>query len=345
VKKYLFYITQNYSFAILRPLQERLRQQGDEVYWFFESDDVDPQYLRPAEKRWERVQQINKYRPDVVVATANSIPDFLPGLKVCVFHGFDAGKRKPSGEKSHFRIRGCFDLYCTQGPNTTRVFRQKQQQLGYFNVIETGWPALDPLFSSTPGRASEKPTILFCSTFSRRLSAAPRLVDTIDRISRRGNWHWLVQFHPKMPQKTVDRYRQMQHEHLEFIETDNIIPLLQQADIMLSDTSSVISMFLVQHKPVVTFRNIEPAPYLIDVTREEEIQPALETALTRPPELVDSIREHVDLLHPYRDGRSSQRVIEAIEETLQGRHPVSARKPLNLIRNIKYRKRLGYWLP
>jgi len=345
MKKYLFYISQNYSFAILRPIQEILLQRGDQVYWYFEGNAVTESFLRSGEHRLRDARQIFEYRPDVVIATSNSIPGFLPGLKTCVFHGFDAGKRRPNGENDHFKIRGCYDLYCTQGPGMTRVFQEKQRQLGFFNVIETGWPALDPLFTRPFHKQATTTDILFCSTFSKRLSAAPILIDTIHAISREMDWQWTVQFHPKMPREIVEAYQKIQHEKLRFVETDDIIPLLQQADVMLSDTSSVITMFQVLHKPVVTFRNISPGPHLLDVSEEGRVLEALQTALTRPETLMQAITRHIEELHPYRDGRSSERVVEAIDAMLQGKCPVQRPRPRNFLRNLKFRKRLGYWRP
>jgi len=343
MRKYLFYISQNYSFSILRPIQEVIRKEGGEVRWFFEGNAVNPNYLKGNEIRLDSVPAIFDFKPDVTLATANSIPSFLPGLKTCVFHGFDAGKKKRNGEVDHFLIRGCFDLYCTQGPSTTRVFMQRQQELGFFNVIETGWPALDPLFPLAQPAPSSKPRILFCSTFSKRLSAAPLLLSTIEEMSQRGNYQWKVQFHPKMPREVVEGYRRIQNENLEFVETDDIIPLLKEADVMLSDTSSVIFMFLIQRKPVVTFRNIAPAPYLINITNEKNIEQALEQALKPSTELMAAIEHQALELHPYKDGKSAERVIEAIDDCLSGKYPLPRNRPLNLIRNLKYRKKLGYW--
>ncbi len=343
MKKYLFYISQNYSFAILRPLQKLLKARGDQVRWFFEGHAVNREYLQADEQTLDSVGQARQFKPDVMIGTANSIPTFIPGLKVCVFHGFDAGKVKPSGEKSHFKIRGCYDLYCTQGPSTTGPFKKNQKKLGYFNVIETGWPALDPLFSPSAVQKNNKPTILFCSTFSKRLSCAAELYDTISKISRNGQWHWLVQFHPKMSPEVVQLYKNLQHEFLSFEETDNIIPLLQQADVMLCDTSSVISMFIVQEKPVVTFKNINPGPHLLDISDSRLLESTLRQALCRPEALMTQIHRHVEQLHPYRDGQSAQRVVRAIDDVLAGKYPLNKKKPLNIIRNLKYRKRLGYW--
>ncbi len=343
MKTYLFYISQNYSFAILRPVQTRLWRRGDKVYWFFEGSEVNPAFLLPDEKRVHSIAQIQSLKPDAVLAPANKIPTFIPGLKVGVFHGFDAGKVDNRGNNDHFKVRGCFDLYCTQGPSTTRVFKRLQQSHGYFNVIETGWPALDPLFTTSPSTQQDKPTVLFCSTFSKRLSSAAHLHPIIERISRQQDWNWLIQFHPKMDRQTVARYRSIQHQHLTVVDTDNIIPLLQRADVMLCDTSSVISMFIVQQKPVVTYRNICPGAHLINIDDSALIESSIERALSRPSALMANIEKHVNELHPLRDGQSAQRVVEAIDDVLAGKHPLSKTKPANVIRNLTFRKKLGYW--
>ncbi len=345
MKKVLFYISQNYSFAMLRPIQQLLLDRGDEVRWFFEGNQINPGYLKSNEVRLHSMDALMDYRPDVVIATANSIPGFLPGLKTCVFHGFDAGKLDSRGRNDHFKIRGCFDLYCTQGPSTTREFKRLQNELRFFNVIETGWPALDPLFTAPEIPPANKPRVLFCSTFSKRLSAAPALLQEIERISRAEHWEWMVQFHPKMDPRIIEAYKSIQHEQLSFIETDDVIPLLKKADVMLCDTSSVIPMFLVQQKPVVTYRNIRPGPHLIDITDKNRLEPALQQALAQPPELMKAIKRYTQELHPYRDGQSARRVVEAIDRVSRGDLPVAKKKPLNLLRNLKFRKRLRYWKP
>ena len=193
MKKYLFYISQNYSFPILRPIQKILKTRGDRVCWFIEGDAVNLNYLADTETRLHSIEQVKSYNADAVLAPANKIPTFIPGLKTAIFHGFDAGKLDSKGRNDHFKIRGCFDLYCTQGPNTTQPFQALQKQYDYFNVIETGWSALDVLFeNTTPKSPKHRPVILLCSTFSKRLSGAMPLFKIIEKISRTGQFDWIV---------------------------------------------------------------------------------------------------------------------------------------------------------
>ncbi len=344
MKKYLFYISQNYSFSILRPIQNIMLDRGDKVSWFFEGDMVNPDYLTENENKLDSIQQVIEYHADVVIAPANSIPTFIPGLKVAVFHGFDAGKLDKRGRNDHFKIRGCFDLYCTQGPNTTRPFKQMQKDHEFFNVIETGWSTLDPLFASQKQKKpSTKPLILLCSTFSKKLSCAKHLHPVISKLCQSDQWQWLVQFHPKMNKHIVDSYKALQNKNLSFIETDDVIPLLNKADIMVCDTSSVINMFLLQNKPVVTFKNINPGPYLLDINDPGVLEINIKIAIDRPISLMQHIQEMITETHPYTDGNSSQRVIKAIDDVLNGKYPLTKNKPMNLIRNLKFRKRLNYW--
>ncbi len=348
-RHYLLYAEQNYAYAMLRPLQQAIRARGDEAAWFLAGQQINPDYLKLDEVRLPSVRTVCDWQPDAVLVPGNTVPSFIPGLKVAIFHGFNVAKATRSDDRGHFNIRGCFDLYCTQGPNTTAGFVERAGKHGYFEVVETGWPALDPLFSAPPAgeEANPRPTILFCSTFTPALSAAPLLVDEIRRLRDSGRWRWLVQFHPKMDPAVVAAYQALQDDNLTFVETDNVIPLLQQADVMLCDTSSVMTMFLLQHRPVVTFRNqtVGNRQHLLDVSEVGALEAALEHALSRPPALMQAIDGFIAQTHPYTDGHASTRVLDAIEARLQRGPGALKRKPLNLLRSLKERRKLGYWWP
>ena len=346
-KRYLMYISQNYSYAILRPLQQVIRAHGGEVKWFLQGDEVNPDFLAADESQLLTVDAIRQWQPHAAFAPANIMPTFFPGKKVAVFHGFDAGKLNSRGKNDHFTIRGCFDLYCTQGPNTTEPFTQLAQQHGFFRVRETGWSMLDPLFSPTPNNpyssTDSRPTLLICSTFSKRLSLAPVLVEHIKELRDSGKYRILVQFHPKMSADIVAQYKAMQNDSLSFVETDNVIPLLQAADVMLCDTSSILLMFLLLRRPVVTFNNQDPAAHLLNVTDATQVEAAIDQALTRPPELMANIESFCQQLHPYQDGRSSERVLAATNDLIISDGAELKAKPLNLLRQFKMRKKLAYW--
>ncbi|WP_240432741.1 CDP-glycerol glycerophosphotransferase family protein [Vibrio halioticoli] len=315
--------------------------------WFLEGDEVNHEYLKPNELKLVNVSDVISWNPDAVFVPGNMVPNFIPGLKVAVFHGFNAGKVNRRGRLDHFEIRGCFDLYCTQGPETTGPFLELAKKYKYFDVAETGWPALDPLFTIDPSNPfnvqnDERPTVLMCSTFSRHLSCAPILFEKIKELSQETKWRWLVQFHPKMPKDIVEKYKSLQNENLTFVETDDVVPLLKAADVMLCDTSSVLLMFLIQRKPVVTFRNRSPSNYLINVDNIDEVEGALEMALLNTESQNKIIGDYANHIHPFNDGQSSARVIHKVNEMLDcgAKRPP---KPLNILRQLKLRKKLKYF--
>ncbi|PME46653.1 CDP-glycerol glycerophosphotransferase family protein [Vibrio lentus] len=343
-KRYLLYISQNYSYAMLRPIQEEIIREGGEVRWFLEGNEVDAKYLTDAEHQVMTIDALNKYKPHVVFVPGNVVPSFIPGIKVGVFHGFDSGKR----EGKHYAIRGSFDLYCTQGPQTTEPFLKLASQYGFFTVEETGWAALDPLFSSLEDnqyveQGGHRPTVLMCSTFTKNLSCAPHVYEEVKRLSQDSKWRWLIQFHPKMSDEWVKKYKSLENENLTFVETDNVIPLLQAADVMLCDTSSVLLMFLLQQKPVVTFRNQNPMHHIHNIENSNDVEQAIEYVLSKPEPLMGNIADYSAFIHPYQDGQSSKRVLDASNELVESGLKALKSKPLNLIRNFKLRTRLGYW--
>lgn len=338
-KHYLLYGSERYALAILRPLQAAIRARGDETAWFF--DGAGAEDLVEGE-RLLSVEEVRRWKPIAVLTPGNHLPHFFPGVKVEVFHGFDAGKPR------HIYIRGFFDLYCTTGPRDTAQFQALADRLGHFAVSETGWPKLDPFMREIAGPlppVRTPPVILYHSTFSPSWSAAETLYEEVKRLSRDGRWRWIVTFHPKMNPQTRAKYKALQNEHLRFAEDDNILDLFGQVDMMCSDTSSALSEFLLTGKPVVTFNNRRPGPQLIDIHDAKDFEPAIERALARPPELMQAIADFGAAIHPYRDGRSSERVLDAIDAFIARGGRNRKRKPLNLWRKLKLRRRIGYWGP
>ena len=189
----------------------------------------------------------------------------------------------------------------------------------------------------------DPPTILYHSTFSPSWSAAETLYEEVKRLSRSGEWRWVVTFHPKMNPETTAKFRALENEYLRFADNDNILELFGEADLMCSDTSSALNEFLLPRKPVVTFKNRRPGPQLIDIDDPAQFEPAIRRALSRPPELMAAIREYADAIHPYHDGRSSERILQAIDDFIARGARNRKPKPFNFWRKMKIRKRIGYW--
>jgi len=336
--KFLLYISYKYGFPIVRPLQEEILKRGLDVAWFIEIEE-NKKLLQPGEVLLNSVEQVKQYKPDIVLVAANEVPPFFSGIKVQVFHGFSIDKR--SERKGHFRIRGLFDLYCTQGPSTTNPFLKLKEKLGHFEVVETGWPKVDPLFPVKEVKEL-KPTIIFASTFTKSMSLAhdDEVYEELKRLVKLDKWNWLITLHPKMDKNIVEKYFNL-NGSIEFLPVLETLDPLKKADVMISDTSSVITEFIIQGKPVVTYKNKKPGNYLIDIDKASDIEKSIEIALSKPKNIMDNIEKYIQVVHPYSDGKSSERVVEASINFFKNEDVKKLkRKPLNIIRKFKIRKRL-----
>lgn len=340
--KFLLYISYSYALPIGEPLEKEIRERGYEIYWFCDLEEG-KKCLLNKKNVFEDIDSAIAYKPDVVLSVSGAVPDFISGLKVQIFHGFNAEKRK--AKRGHFRIRGFFDLYCTQGPSTTSVFKELQKQHPHFEVIETGWSKVDPLFPLEDKREDEVPTVIIASTFTERLSMALRddVFEEIKRLSEQGIFNFIMVLHPKIPLKTKQKWANLNNDHFQFFDTTKLNPLFKRADVMLSDTTSAIQEFGLQLKPIVTLNHHIPRPYLLNISEVDQIEPALREALTYPEDIMTALKDYNKRLHPYKDGESSARVVDACIEFLQADKSHLKRKPLNLVRRIKIRKRLKKW--
>ena len=330
----ILFATETYALPILRPLAAAAEARGQKVAWLVTHAVASK--LRGNEHRLTTLRAVRDFAPDAVFCAANWAPPGVPGLKVQVFHGFNANKREP--DRGHFAIRGFFDLYATQGPATTLPFEALAKDHGHFAVRETGWPKLDPLFADTvalPITRDARPLVLFASTFSHRLSCAPAMLDTLRALIARGDRQWLLTLHPKSDADLIRAYQALEAPNARYMDSEFLIDMQRAADVLVCDTSSVIHEFAVQDKPVVTVANRRPEPFMLDVAGPSDVDAAIDIALSHPPALMAAIKAHGDDIHPYRDGRSSERVLDATEAMLAGGRIALKHKPLNLVRRYK----------
>ena len=343
--RYLFFVSVAYSYPILRPLQAEIRRRGGEVAWYVEP--TCPVMLEQGERRLRTVSAVMEWNPVAVFTPGNYVYDFFPGIKVSLFHGYPINKRADEVD-DHFAVRGWFDIYCTQGESSTRPFRRLEEKYGYFKVYETGWCKADAYaglhLQERPRQA--RPVVLYSTTFTKNITSAPALYDTVARLARTREWDWVLSFHPKFRDaELLDKYRALAAElpNVTFHEGGLVdAALLQQADVLLSDASSVIVEFMLLDRPVVTYRNTAPGPHLLNVTEAGDVEAAIDRALTRPAALMEQERAYVHRHEGHLDGHSCARVLDAVDDYLAHQRERLAPKPWNLLRKFKLRLRTGY---
>lgn len=338
--RFILLIQQNYTFEIMRPLQAEAKARGDQVLWLALGKNVDNHLFDEHENVTSSISEAVAFKADAIFVTGNVVPDFIPGLKVQLFHGFEWKK------KGHFKIRGSFDLYCTQGPIFTRKFEEFAKQYGYFDVIETGWPKMDNVFPlQVKASSHEKKQILYLPTFSPKLTSTLDLLPHIEVLARSEQYDWIIKFHPKMAKEVVAQYALMaaQFDNVNVYEKADLMSLIKECDLVLSDTSSAIAESLLQRKPVITFRNSKPDEFITDFNDASQLQVMLETVLANADGQGENFDRFAAEYHPSSDDKASGRVIDAAIQCIENGLQAKRKKPANLFRNLKLRKQENYW--
>ena len=335
--KLLLFITKPYSFSILEPVQDAAEQSGFPVRWFMTSSI---KTISPAMKFLSSIDDVTKYEPDAVIVPGNVVPHFWPGLKVQIFHGLGEEKR------GHYRITGFFDLYCTPGPHMTNNFQALSEKHGHFLVKETGWPKLDTLDTSNQiqrkiffGLQKDDPIILYAPTFSPRYSSAPALLSAITRLCNVKPFHWFIKFHPLMNINTISKYKSIQKDNIKIIDDPDLIPAMEASDILITDTSSVAYEYLIFDRPIITYNALTRKDKGINLTNPDDLENAIEVSLASPKKFTSNRLLYLNQLHPYRDGKSSERIIKTIQAVLDSKeHLYLKSKPKNWIRKFRIRR-------
>jgi len=343
--RFLIYISYRYSIPVGIPLEKEILKKGYEVKWFADVAET-KEYIITKSFVLNNINEVLDYEPDIVLCITNIVPDFITGLKVQVFHGFNAQKRPSKKNKfSHFRIRGFFDLYCTQGPSTTVFFKKQALKHPHFEVVETGWSKVDPLFPLEDNKKDTFPNILIASTFTPRLSLAHNneVFKEISRLATTGNYHFNMVLHPKMDSEILTKWKSLNGRYFTFRDTVDLIPLYKKAHILFADTTSAIQEFVLQKKPAVVYNNSTSESYLIHVTEIEKLKSLFDRALQYPSEIISIIETSINKFHPYFDGKSSERIIKACIYSIHMDKSHISNKPLNVIRKYKIRKKLKYF--
>jgi len=330
-----------YAFSILEPLAKELLTQKEEIIWYIpkELEDIFPYKDMPYTTK---IKDLKHYKSDVVFVPGNDVPHFIQGIKVQIFHGL-AGEKK-----GHFRIRDYFDLYLTQGPYFTQRFTKLSKKHKNFRVKETGWSKLDPLFSSSGKTVQKKEQllkqynvksiVLYSPTFSPSLTSAQKLLKMITDISQNDDILVIIKFHDKMDLNVIKLYQSIRSKNLIISKEKDILPLLQIADIMISDTSSVVYEFILLNKPVITLNSTSENIHWANCDNSQQVEKELYKILNLEDDYKKERETIISLYHPYTDGKSSQRMISAIREYMV-EYGIPKKRALPLLRKLKMLKK------
>jgi CDP-glycerol glycerophosphotransferase (TagB/SpsB family) len=128
----------------------------------------------------------------------------------------------------------------------------------------------------------------------------------------------------------------MSFKNVLFIEERNIIKYLLIADLMISDTSSVVYEFLLLDKPEITFKNNSLAINWDNLLSFNGLVKSVVRNLLEDPfkeQRLKVLKEY----HPYTDGNSAKRMVEAVEEYIK-RNGVPEKRLISWFRRYKINK-------
>ncbi len=336
--KIILFCQNAYAFGIMSPIKDLLDTPNYKYLWYIPKKLLDT-FPFKGDSFTTSILELQLFKSDIIFVPGNEVPHYLRGLKVQIFHGL-AGEKK-----GHFRIRNYFDLYLTQGPYFTRRFNELKDEYRNFDVIETGWPKLDVYAKKQSAYEIEKEQVLknfqtdklvlYAPTFSPSLTSAPYLLDEVRKLALETGFVVYIKFHDLMDKQWVKAYEELENNipNIFVKKEKNIIKFLLQADILISDTSSVIYEFLLLDKPVISYKSIAENIEWDNVTTYSNLTEKVIENLNHDFHRAERVLVNQEY-HPYRDGKSAQRMLTAAEKYVQ-RKGVPERRILSLIRRIK----------
>lgn len=150
-----------------------------------------------------------------------------------------------------------FDMYLF----TSKYEVQQAEKLGIRCGVSGGYPRLDALrhkktqnlsrqLKNTTFFKSDKPTLLFTATWKHSgMSAIDQWINHIEKLT--ASYNLMVSLHPEMPRRYYQKIINM--KNIRLVYPQELPAAMLTANIMISDTSSVIAEFCALNKPIITF--------------------------------------------------------------------------------------------
>jgi len=338
--KTVLFCKRRQSFDILKPLADELDKRKFEYIWY-----IDPKLFTefPYKKMLHTndINYLNEFSADVIFTPETIIPYWLKGVKAHIFNSliFD--------EEKFNKMLDYFDLYLTPGPKFTNFFEKSAEQKN-FSVKETGWTKLDTLFNIADDEIinweknkllseyNVKYIVLYAPTSDEELTSAKLLKDAIVKLSSRKDVLFLVYFDEDMKEEIVQEYKEIDTKNIRILEDRNISKNMHIADLLISDTTSYIYEFTLLDKPVlsvdtklqdITWSNVSPSGVYLNVIR------TLENRVPTRNRREQTFKNY----HPYKDGESSKRVVEATISHLK-ENSVPTERRLSFFKKLAFKR-------
>jgi len=345
----VLFCEQQYAIRILLPLQEAASRIGGSmnnlVMWYIHKKNILDFPLKDHVRWTHSMQEIYDFAPEAIFVPCNIVPYYLPGVKIQIFHGY-AGEKK-----GHWVIRRYFDTYFTQGPHFTRGFQSLARKYNDFEVVETGWPQQDWIYAHRHDFDAEKAAllqrhgkrqvVLYAPTFSPSMTSLPFLQEALTELVHREEIILLLKFHPLTKPEWIETYKAFaaKEEHVVWINDHNVTKYELMADVMISDTSSVVYEFLLLNKPVITYKSIAREIYSLNIEDPAQLHEAFLQVQTDST-AIQKRQWVVDNYDPHLDGKVCERMLAAAQDYID-RHGVPTHRKVNLWRKYTSIKRFG----
>lgn len=259
-------------FLCFEPLYRRLRESADfEVFVsggirsfdddgvasydhhaLYERFDVDPAHILS-------VDEIKQRSFDILFSAHTNLiaPAEVRQGTVQIFHGISFRNRglRPANMQC--------DNYFVTGPYMQRrLIEQGLMKKDDPRMLPIGFMKTDRLVDGTLDRQAllskygldgSRPVLVYAPTGAKHNSMNTMGEEVIKRLRDNGSYDLLIKLHdhPKDDHNWLERLAAVEDEHTIVVRDDDVIPLLQAADLLISDASSVSSEFSLCDKPMV----------------------------------------------------------------------------------------------
>ncbi len=343
----LIYLYNRVHLPVLMPVFHALNKQDDftlsiGVPGVSSTDSIAP--FQPGDT--DELRKLNvdivshppAWNPDVVI-TGDVIPLRLGDVKriVNIGHGLLS-----KGNYFTDRLNACrenlSDVLCVPGPfHRERILKSRKV---FIPVVETGYPKLDYLFS--PAKKSRtkqmremgldpgKKVVLYAPTFNPQLSSIQVLGSNVSELANEDTY-LIVKLHEACTaqEKLLHEKMASSHPQILYCTGPDLTPLMNIADVMVSDVSSAFMEFMCLDKPVVLVNNPHQREFPnydandieyawrdvgIQVSTIQETVEAVNRSISDPSEYRDKRSEYSEKLLVSKKGDASDRIVEVVRE-------------------------------